>query len=82
MDSNAEAPDAVEIVRIWPGNGVPPGAESWTQAESTMQVPWATRPRGGGRQLGVTHPPRIRPALSGSNWVQPCRCRGRPGRCG
>ena len=45
MDRAAEAPDAAEIVRIWPGNGVPPGAENWTQAESTMQVPWTTEPR-------------------------------------
>jgi acetyl esterase/lipase len=43
--ASAEAPDALGIVRIYPGNGVPPGSESWTHSESTMQAPWATVPR-------------------------------------
>jgi len=38
-----EAPDAAGVFRIWPGNGVPPGAEGWTQRENTMQIPWVER---------------------------------------
>jgi acetyl esterase/lipase len=36
-----EAPDAVAVHRIWPGDGVPPGAEGWTWSERTIPVPWA-----------------------------------------
>ena len=34
-----------ETLHIWPGDGVPPGAEGWTRRESTMQIPWSTAPR-------------------------------------
>ncbi len=67
MDSHAEARDAVEIVRIWPGNGVPPGAESWTQAESTMQVPWATRPMRLSRNVVIPTLTVFRPAPGKAN---------------
>jgi hypothetical protein len=28
--SSTDAPDAEGVYTIWPGSGVPPGAESWT----------------------------------------------------
>lgn len=28
--ATAEAPDAVGVFRIWPGNGTAPGSEDWT----------------------------------------------------
>src|SRR5262245_6888935 len=34
-----------EVHRIWPGNGVPPGSESWDWQERTAQVPWMSVPR-------------------------------------
>lgn len=36
----AETPDAAGIYRIWPGDGVPPGAEDWDWRERTAPVPW------------------------------------------
>ena len=67
MDRAAEAPDATEIVRIWPGNGVPPGSESWTHAESTMQVPWATRPMRLSRNVVIPTLTVFRPAPGKAN---------------
>lgn len=67
MTTTAEAPDATEIVRIWPGNGVPKGAESWTQAESTMQVPWATRPMRLSRNVVIPTLTVFRPAPGKAN---------------
>ena len=67
MDSRAEAPDAAEIVRIWPGTGVPAGSESWTQAESTMQVPWATRPMRLARNVVIPTLTVFRPAPGKAN---------------
>lgn len=32
--------DAAGVFQIWPGNGVPPGSESWDYAERTAPVPW------------------------------------------
>ena len=38
--------DPTETYRIWPGNGVPPGSESWDWSERTARVPWSpTLPR-------------------------------------
>lgn len=67
MNSTAEAPDAVEIVRIWPGNGVPPGSEGWTHAESTMQVPWARRPMRLSRNVVIPTLTVFRPAPGKAN---------------
>ena len=67
MNTTAEAPDAAEIVRIWPGNGVPPGSESWTHAESTMQVPWATRPMRLARNVVMPTLTVFRPAPGKAN---------------
>jgi len=33
--------DPTEIYRIWPGDGVPPGAEGWTHEERTATIPWS-----------------------------------------
>lgn len=43
--ASPEAPDAVGVHTIWPGNGVPPGSEDWTWRQSTMQIPWAETTR-------------------------------------
>ena len=43
--SSTEAPDAAGLYRIWPGDGVPPGSESWDWHERTMQAPWTETPR-------------------------------------
>lgn len=37
--------DPTEVHRIWPGTGVPPGAESWDWQERTAPVPWGTLDR-------------------------------------
>jgi acetyl esterase/lipase len=34
-----QSPDASSVFTIWPGSGVPPGAEEWTWHEQTMQAP-------------------------------------------
>jgi acetyl esterase/lipase len=34
--------DPTEVYRIWPGDGVPPGAEGWDWLERTTKVPWST----------------------------------------
>src|SRR5690606_35151317 len=39
----AEAPGATSVHRIWPGDGVPAGAESWDWQERTTDVPWAQK---------------------------------------
>lgn len=39
----AEAPGATSVHRIWPGSGVPAGAESWDWQERTTDVPWAQK---------------------------------------
>jgi predicted esterase len=39
------APAGTEVWRIWPGEGVPPGSESWNWRERTTQVPWTDVPR-------------------------------------
>jgi len=38
---STEAQDATGVFRIWPGDGTAAGSEDWTQAESTMVVPWS-----------------------------------------
>jgi acetyl esterase/lipase len=45
VDLAKEAPDAVGVWRIWPGNGVPPGSEHWDWHERVSQVPWTEVPR-------------------------------------
>jgi acetyl esterase/lipase len=66
-DTRVEAPDATEIVRIWPGDGVPPGSEGWTQRESTMQVPWAKRAMRLSRNVVVPTLTVFRPAPGKAN---------------
>jgi acetyl esterase/lipase len=44
-DLAKEAPDAVGVWRIWPGDGVPPGSENWDWHERVAQVPWTDVPR-------------------------------------
>ena len=66
-DTRVEAPDASEVVRIWPGDGVPPGAEGWTQRESTMQVPWAKRAMRLSRNVVVPTLTVFRPAPGKAN---------------
>lgn len=34
-----QPPDTTSVFTIWPGSGVPPGAEEWTWHEQTMQAP-------------------------------------------
>lgn len=63
----AEAPDAAGIFRIWPGDGAPAGSESWTQRESTMQVPWSTLPRRLTRNVVVPTLTAFRPAPGKAN---------------
>ena len=57
-----EAPDAEAVYRIWPGDGVPPGSESWTWSDSTMQIPWSTRQRRLSRNVVVPTVTVFRPA--------------------
>ena len=45
IGQSTEAPDAAGVYRVWPGDGVPPGSESWTWQESTMPLPWAVTDR-------------------------------------
>lgn len=63
----AEAPDASEIVRIWPGSGIPPGAEGWTHRETTMQVPWTQQPRRLSRNVVIPTLTIFRPAPGKAN---------------
>lgn len=66
--ASAEAPDAVGVYRIYPGNGVPPGSESWTHAEGTMQVPWPTSvPRRLSRNVVIPTLTVFRPAPGKAN---------------
>jgi acetyl esterase/lipase len=65
--ASAEAPDAAGVWRIWPGNGVPPGAEGWSWAESTMQVPWVTVPRRLSRNVVIPTLTMFRPAPGMAN---------------
>lgn len=37
---STEAPDSAGVYRVWPGDGVAPGSESWTWHESTMPLPY------------------------------------------
>jgi len=65
--ATAEAPDAEAVLRIWPGNGVPPGSESWTWQESTMQIPWSALPRRLSRNVVVPTVTVFRPAPGKAN---------------
>lgn len=56
-----------EVLRIWPGDGVPPGAEGWTRTESTMQIPWSTAPRRLTRNVVVPTLTVFEPAPGASN---------------
>jgi acetyl esterase/lipase len=64
----AEAPDADAVYRIWPQDGIPPGAEGWTWSEQTMIAPWA--PQGGRRLVRNVKVPTVtlfRPAAGMAN---------------
>jgi hypothetical protein len=37
--SDARPADAAGVFPVWPGSGVPPGAEQWTWHEQTLHVP-------------------------------------------
>lgn len=65
--ASVEAPDATEIFTIWPGNGVPPGSEGWTQRQSTMQVPWAKRQMRLSRNVVIPTLTVFRPAPGRAN---------------
>jgi len=64
---SSEAPDAIGVFRIWPGNGAPAGSESWTQRESTMQIPWSTQPRRLTRNVVVPTVTVFRPEAGKAN---------------
>jgi len=56
-----------ETLRIWSGDGVPPGAEGWTRRESTMQIPWSTAPRRLTRNVVVPTLTVVEPAPGTAN---------------
>ncbi|RYE86705.1 MAG: alpha/beta hydrolase [Hyphomicrobiales bacterium] len=62
-----EAPDAAELFRIWPGDGVGPGSEGWTWSERTMQVPWTDKPIRVARNVVVPTLTVFRPAPGTAN---------------
>lgn len=62
-----EAPDAEGVLRIWPGDGVPPGSEGWDWAERTMQVPWVAAPRRLARNVVIPTLTVFRPAPGTAN---------------
>lgn len=62
-----EAADAEAIYRVWPGDGVPPGAEGWSWAESTMPIPWSTRQRRLSRNVVIPTLTLFRPAEGTAN---------------
>jgi acetyl esterase/lipase len=65
--ASPEAPDAAGVWRIWPGDGVPPGAEGWTWTESTMRAPWTTTGRRLSRNVVIPTLTMFRPAPSTAN---------------
>lgn len=62
-----EAPDAVGVYRIWPGNGTAPGSESWTWQPRTMPIPWAETTRRMTRNVVVPTVTVFRPAPGQAN---------------
>ncbi|MEO6394610.1 MAG: alpha/beta hydrolase fold domain-containing protein [Devosia sp.] len=61
------APGGTEIWRIWPGDGVPPGSESWDWTERTAQVPESATPRIYTRNVVIPTVTVHRPARGTSN---------------
>lgn len=66
-DLEREAPDAVGAWRIWPGNGIPPGSETWDWRERVAQVPWTDVPRLYARNVVVPTVTLHRPAEGRAN---------------
>jgi len=63
-------PDAAAsdgVWRIWPGDGIPPGSESWAWTERTSQVPWTAIPRLYARNVVVPTVTVHRPATGTAN---------------
>jgi acetyl esterase/lipase len=60
-------PDAAGVFAIWPGSGVPPGAEEWTWHEQTMQVPGPDGPQRMARNVVVPTVTMFRPTIVRAN---------------
>jgi len=60
-------PDAAGVFAIWPGSGVPPGAEKWTWHEQTMQAPGSKVPNRMTRNVVIPTVTMFRPAAGTAN---------------
>ena len=63
----AEAPGATSVHRIYPGDGVPPGSESWDWQERTTTVPWSAKALRYSRNVVVPTLTLYRPAADKAN---------------
>jgi acetyl esterase/lipase len=59
--------DAAGIYAIWPGSGVPPGAEKWTWHEQTEQTPGSKTPNRRTRNVVIPTITMFRPAAGNAN---------------
>lgn len=59
--------DAADIFTIWPGDGVPPGAEDWTWHEQTMQMPWIETPSRMARNVVIPTLTMFKPPADSAN---------------
>lgn len=60
-------PDAAGVFAIWPGTGVPPGAEKSTWHEQTMQAPWGNVPNRMVRNVVIPTITMFKPAAGAAN---------------
>lgn len=63
----AQAPGATSVHRIYPGDGVPAGSESWDWQERTTDVPWSAKKMRYTRNVVVPTLTLYRPAADKAN---------------
>lgn len=65
--ANPDTPAGANVYRIWPGNGVPAGSESWDWQERTTLAPWVSHGWRYARNVVIPSVTVIKPAAGKAN---------------